>query len=412
MANGHIPGRVNPANPYEQIGQTLSQRQHQGMQAIQQLLAGQTPGVPGLPAGGWSPDFRSLQQFASAALSALQDDPTMDLSAFEAAFIQPLLSSTVPAQLLALDYYTRKAGLTQDLGAFPFAQLPGGSISAIRAQSQVLGRLGEEFAHDPRFQQMLGQFVSAHVPTGQASVLPTNVLSAVASPYFQQLFQFGGDTTAAGLPQIAWPTSTAGTPIQRQNVIEAIAQAALGTQGQEVTPFGLQAETQTSALGRLIDQGLDALRALPGFNFGQPQGTPPTGFPVGTGAPIDSAVGMATPESLAALAAQAGQADQIAQADQAVQPGPPPASSGQMDRSPSAIVQAIKNQLSQMGADASWTIMQLMTNRNQLMAAVGDEGWRDLMIWAQMNLPRTPGWSPPWGADPIQAAINVLNSRR
>lgn len=384
MANGHIPGRVNP---FQQIGQTLAERQQQGLQAVQQILAGQTPQLPGLGAG-WTPDFRATQQIIDAAISALRDDPTRDMSAFESSFVQPLLSSTAPGQLLALDYYTQKANLTGNLGSLPFTQLPGGSARAILAQSQALSRLGEQFFHDPRYQQMLGQFVSSLVPGGQAASLPTPLLSAVAGPYFQQLFQFGGDPAAAGLPAIQWPTSVSNIPLPRQNVIESIAEAALASQGQAVTPFGLAAEQPRAAFSRLIDLGLEAIRNIPGvFTGGVPSaapapsaGMPPSAMPVTAPAPAQAPTSVPQPTTTESVSATTR----------------------------SAAVDAIKNTLSQMGASSMWALQSLQQNRRAIVDAIGEDGWSELWNWAQLNLPPTPNWMPPWGVDPIQAAIDAL----
>src|SRR5690606_26611651 len=136
--------------------------------------------------------------------------------------------------------------------------------------------------------------------------------------------------------------------------------------GQQITPYGLQREAPTSALARLLDQGLEALRSLPGFNFGQPSGEPAVMFPVGTPETAAPNIPVPTPDTPAPQGGQVPQGQQVTQ-------------------TPVAAVQAIKNQLSQMGASASWTLAQLVSNREQFVRLLGEEGWRELVIWAQSN---------------------------
>lgn len=392
MANGHIPGRVNP---FQQIGQTLAERQQQGLQAVQDILAGRLPQVPGLGAG-WMPDIRTINQFADLAIEELQRNPMADLSAFEQAFIQPLLSSSLPGQLVALDYYSRKAAQTGNLGAFPFAQLPLGSMRGISAAAQALSRLAPEFHFDPNFRNLVGQFVSSLVPSGQAATLPTSLLSAVAAPYFQQLYYYGGDPTAAGLPAIQWPTSLENMPLSRQRAIESIAEMALQTQGQVVTPFGLQAETPRSALATLLNLASQAWDAIPGAFTGMFRG-----------APAGTTVSTATAPAAAPQAASA--------------PTPPPAPTPQTQpqaqqqprgASRDAAVQAIKNTLVQQGIPAQQAIQSLLVNRQQIVDAVGEEGWLDLWNWAQFNLPAVTNVVQAGGVDPLMVAIEEIRRAR
>lgn len=377
VANGTL------TNPYAQIGQALSQREHQGLQALQQILSGQLPQIPGMPSGPWRPDLRTTQQMMSIALQALERDPTLDLSAFEQAFVQPLLSSALPGQLAAMDYYRRRALQTGNLEAFPFAQLPSVSSRAIGAYSQALSQLGQEFGHDPRYQQMLGQFIGSLVPGGQATSLPTSLLAAVSFPYLQQVYHYGGDPSAAGLPQLAFPTSTEGMPLPRQQVIENIARMALGTQGMAVTPTGVQPMDAQTYWDRILQSAQDALSGLiglPGFGTATFDASAMMGVPGATGgAPQSTTTGTPAPTT----------------------------QTGEPSR-PDATVQAIKNQLSQMGASATWTLGSLAANRQRLIRHIGQEGWNELMAWAQINLPHNPTWTPPWGVDPIQAALAVL----
>jgi len=373
MANG-------VTNPYQAIGQQLAERQQQGLQAIQQILAGQLPQIPGMPGGAWIPDVRTTQQLANLALEVLERTPTADLSRFEQAFIQPLLSGPWPAQQIALNYYTQRALQTGDLSSFPFAQFPGGSARAIAAQSQALTRLGQQFADDPRYQELLRGFISAMAPTGQATPLSTPAMMALAAPYFQQVELFGSPE-AAGLPQLAFPTTTDMMPASRRQAIENIAQMALATQGLVPTPTGVERMTAREYFNQLVQSALDALGGLIGI----------------------PGLGTQTFDASASLGAPPGTTGAPAPAPTTEQREAEPTA----DRRRAA-VEAIKATLSQMGASSIWTIGTLMQNRQQIVNAIGEDGWRELMTWAQTNLSPVPNWTPPWNIDPIQVAIEQL----
>ena len=358
MANG-------VTNPYQAIGQQLAERQQQGLQAIQQILAGQLPQIPGMPGGAWIPDVRTTQQLANLALEVLERTPTADLSRFEQAFIQPLLSGPWPAQQIALNYYTQRALQTGDLSSFPFAQFPGGSARAIAAQSQALTRLGQQFADDPRYQELLRGFISAMAPTGQATALSTPAMMALAAPYFQQVELFGSPE-AAGLPQLAFPTTIDMMPASRRQAIENIAQMALATQGLVPTPTGVERMTAREYFNQLVQSALDALGGL-------------IGIP-GLGTQLFDAAGAAGATAGATARRQVGS-------------------------------QGIKQGLLRIGASREWALSSLEQNRANIVAALGEEGWEELRQWAQ-NLPSMPGWQPPYPTDPILAAIDVVRGVR
>lgn len=385
MANG-------VTNPYQAIGQQLAERQQQGLQAIQQILAGQLPQIPGMPGGAWIPDVRTTQQLANLALEVLERTPTADLSRFEQAFIQPLLSGPWPAQQIALNYYTQRALQTGDLSSFPFAQFPGGSARAIAAQSQALTRLGQQFADDPRYQELLRGFISAMAPTGQATALSTPAMMALAAPYFQQV-ELLGSPEAAGLPQLAFPTTTDMMPASRRQAIENIAQMALATQGLVPTPTGVERMTAREYFNQLVQSALDALGGL-------------IGIP-GLGTQLFDAAGAAGATAGATGATEGDIAPPVPQTERRRE-----------DRTTQALrerrqvgIQGIKQELLRIGASREWALSSLEQNRANIVAALGEEGWEELRQWAQ-NLPSMPGWQPPYPTDPILAAIDVVRGVR
>lgn len=204
----------------------------QGQATLQSLLGG--GGV-----AGYRPAPRMMGDVYDAVWQAYQNNPSIDLSQFNAAYTNPALQGqNAQSYAAALRFLVNIANQSGQMPQQLMGQLTPNAPSAdiANARGAAITNLADRFSSNPAWQGAASNWTKG---MGNLNAMPTNMWQQALSPYMALAELLPAQANALN-QYVNIPTSPAGYSPNAQSILQALAQGSAGVQGEWVGPQGVQ----------------------------------------------------------------------------------------------------------------------------------------------------------------------------